>query len=64
MRYFLDTVGSIPDGLGFSHYDIVHFSWLAFGVLLIIAGVLVVMYVQLELFRWLKARRMKVKTGE
>ena len=28
MKYFLDTVDTIPDGLGFSHFDGVHLMWL------------------------------------
>lgn len=29
MRYFLDTVDTVAEGLGFSHYDGLHLSWLA-----------------------------------
>lgn len=28
MKYFLDTVETIPDGVGFSHYDGLHIIWL------------------------------------
>lgn len=35
MKYFLDTVETIPEGLGFSHFDATHFIWLAVGALLI-----------------------------
>ena len=28
MRYFLDTVETIPDGVGFSHFDGLHLAWL------------------------------------
>ena len=34
MQYFLDTVETIEDGLGFAHYDKMHLTWLAVGVLL------------------------------
>lgn len=29
MQYFLDTTGTIPEGVGFHHYDSLHLSWLA-----------------------------------
>ncbi len=29
MQYFLDTSDTIPKGLGFSHYDATHLTWLA-----------------------------------
>lgn len=29
MKYFLDTVETIPEGLGFSHFDTTHFIWIA-----------------------------------
>ncbi len=29
MQYFLDTSETIPEGLGFSHYDTTHIVWLA-----------------------------------
>ncbi|MBE6763746.1 MAG: hypothetical protein E7553_05255 [Ruminococcaceae bacterium] len=32
--YWFDTVGTIPDGVGFSHFDLVHLLWLLFGVAL------------------------------
>lgn len=35
MKYFLYTVETIPEGLGFSHFDATHFIWLAVGALLI-----------------------------
>ncbi len=31
-----DTVGTIPDGLGFSHFDTTHSAWLAAGVIVIV----------------------------
>ena len=29
MKYFLDTVGTIPDGVGWGHFDAIHLTWLA-----------------------------------
>ena len=29
MRYFLDTVDTVPEGVGFSHFDMLHLGWLA-----------------------------------
>ena len=40
MRYFLDTVETIPDGLGFSLFGKEHIAWLFVGVLIIFANVL------------------------
>lgn len=34
MNYFLDTVDTIVDGVGFSHYDGLHIAWLAAFVLI------------------------------
>ncbi len=34
MDYFLDTVDTIPDGLGFSHFDVIHIVWLSVFVLI------------------------------
>lgn len=31
MEYWFDTVETIPEGLGFAHYDMVHLSWLIGG---------------------------------
>ena len=28
MKYFLDTTGTIPDNVGFAHYDALHITWL------------------------------------
>ncbi len=28
MKYFLDTAGTIPDGLGWEHFDSLHLTWL------------------------------------
>ena len=36
MQYFLDTTGTIPDGVGFSHFSLIHFLWLALFVVLTI----------------------------
>lgn len=33
MDYFLDTVETIPNGLGFSYYDSTHLTWLCVGLL-------------------------------
>lgn len=30
MQYFLDTTGTIPDGVGFSHFSWIHLLWIAF----------------------------------
>ena len=39
MKYWFDTVETIPGGLGFSHYDGMHLAWLAGGaVFLIVLG--------------------------
>lgn len=35
MRYFLDTVETIPDGVGFSHFDSLHLGWLTLFVVLV-----------------------------
>lgn len=32
MEYFLETVETVPSGLGFSHYSLTHLIWLALGV--------------------------------
>ena len=34
MSYFLDTTETIPDGLGFGHFDSVHLLWLGFFLIL------------------------------
>lgn len=38
LSYFLDTVGTIPDGLGFAMFDGTHLAWLAFFVLFAVAS--------------------------
>ena len=39
MKYWFDTVETIPGGLGFSHYDGMHLAWLAGGaVFLVVLG--------------------------
>ena len=38
MKHFLDTVGTIPDGLGFSMFDSTHLAWLAFFALFALAA--------------------------
>lgn len=40
MKYFLDTVETIPDGLGFHHYDGLHLTWLVIGAVLIVLNCL------------------------
>ena len=35
MQYFLDTVETIPEGVGFSHFDGLHLCWLALFVVLV-----------------------------
>ncbi len=37
MQYFLYTSGTIPDGLGWTHYSALHLAWLAVAVVFIIA---------------------------
>ena len=32
MQYFLDTTGTIPEGVGFTHYDPLHIAWLIFAI--------------------------------
>ena len=38
MQYFLDTTETIPNGLGFAHFDKVHFIWLLFFILITVIG--------------------------
>ena len=40
MTYFLETSGTIPDGLGFEQFDMIHLTWLVFGALIIAANCL------------------------
>ncbi len=40
MQYFLDTVETVPEGLGFVHFGPMHFAWLVFGVLITLANCL------------------------
>ena len=35
MQYFFDTTGTIPEGVGFQHYDALHITWLIAAVLFI-----------------------------
>lgn len=35
MKYFLHTIETVPDGLGFSHFGTLHLIWIAIGVLII-----------------------------
>ena len=36
MQYFLDTTGTVPEGVGFQHYDATHIMWLIVATLFII----------------------------
>jgi len=36
MKYFLDTVETIENGVGFSHYDLLHISWLIFFLVIVV----------------------------
>ena len=36
MQYFLDTTGTIPDGVGFRHFDALHITWLVIAAAFII----------------------------
>ena len=36
MQYFFDTIETIPENIGFAHFDTVHLVWLFAGVLLIV----------------------------
>lgn len=36
MEYFLFTKGTIPKGLGFSHFDVIHMSWLIIMILALV----------------------------
>ena len=36
MKYWFDTVETIPGGLGFSHYDGMHLAWLAGGAVFLV----------------------------
>ena len=38
MQYFLDTVETIPQGVGFSHYGTLHLVWLAIFLVLTVAN--------------------------
>ena len=38
MRNFLDTVDSIPDGMGFDHFDLLHWGWIVFFVVVTVAN--------------------------
>lgn len=40
MQYFLDTVETVPAGLGFSHYDAMHLTWLAVGIIVTVLNCL------------------------
>ena len=40
MPYFFDTAGTIPEGLGFSHYSLSHWLWLLAFVVFCIASIL------------------------
>lgn len=42
MKYFLDTAGTIPDGLGWEHFDSLHLTWLS--ILVISAVVCSILY--------------------
>lgn len=35
MQYFLDTTGTIPEGVGFEHFSPLHIGWLIFAVVFI-----------------------------
>ena len=35
MQYFLDTVDTIPDGLGFTYFKAVHLTWLAIFIIVV-----------------------------
>lgn len=35
MQYFLDTTGTIPEGVGFHHFDSLHLTWLALAAIFI-----------------------------
>ena len=37
MQYFLDTTGTIPDGVGFEHFSPLHIGWLIFAAAFITA---------------------------
>ena len=38
MEHFLDSVDTIAPGLGFQHFDALHFSWLALFVIVVVAN--------------------------
>lgn len=40
MTYFLETSSTIPDGLGFEQFDMIHLTWLVIGALIIAANCL------------------------
>ena len=36
MQYFLDTTGTIPEGVGFQHYDPLHLTWIIAAIFFIV----------------------------
>ena len=36
MQYFLDTTGTIPENVGFTHYDSLHITWLIAAIAFIV----------------------------
>lgn len=55
MRYWLDVTETIPNGVGFSYYDGIHLSWIAFFV--IFTAICCVLYRRAEENGRLKLRR-------
>ncbi len=41
MEYFLDTVGTIPSGLGFKHFGALHIGWLILAAVFIISNCMI-----------------------
>ena len=39
MKYFLDTTETIPDNVGFAHFDLLHFAWLAVFAMICIVSI-------------------------
>lgn len=41
MKYWFDTVGTIPEGVGFTHYSPLHIGWLVFAAVFIAVNCLI-----------------------
>ena len=65
MKYFLETTDTIPEGLGFAHYDVTHLTWLAITAAVIIANCLLYRKLKPEgRVRWNKAVALLIVANE